>query len=220
MILQNITIQPVATILFLAALVIAVTFHEFAHAWTAVYLGDPTPSNQGRVSLNPLKHLDLLGSIFFLIAGIGWGKPVITNPQYYKKPMTGYAITSLAGPAANLILGFISSIPGTILIILGYQVNSSLLLTFTESLFQANIILFAFNLIPIYPLDGSKLVMLFIKNPVSLRKYMYWSPKILMILLFMLYFFQDTLGFLWYPFIIIYEIPYFIIRTVPQIIFT
>ena len=213
--LTNIINNPTDTILFLIAIIIAVTIHEYAHAKTAFLLGDPTPQNQGRITLNPLKHLDITGSIFFILAGFGWGKPVITNPYNYRRPAIDYAITSIAGPVANLLLAIVASLPGTIYYITG-NLSNSLLLNFFEILFQANLLLFVFNLIPIYPLDGSKVIMAMIKSPVTLKKYLYWGPKVLVSLLVASYFFP----IIWWPFIIFYSIPQYLIRGIPVSIFS
>lgn len=214
--LLNITQNPLETILFIIALVVAITVHEFSHAWTAYFLGDPTPKQQGRVSLNPLKHLDLTGTIFLLFAGFGWGKPVMTNPAYYQKPARDYAITSLAGPAANLLLAIISSLPGTIAIIIGYKIDNIAFIQFTEILLNANLLLFIFNLLPIYPLDGSKLVMAYIKNPQTMKNYMQWGPRILIIILLIHIWFP----ILWWLFIIAFSVFQYLIRGIPISIFT
>ncbi|MFA4930403.1 MAG: site-2 protease family protein [Patescibacteria group bacterium] len=214
--LLNILQNPIETILFILALIVAITFHEFSHAWTANKLGDPTPKLQGRISLNPLAHLDPVGSIFLLIAGFGWGKPVITDPRHYRRPAIDFAITSLAGPAANLILAFFSSLPGTMAIILGYNIDNNVIIQFTEILLNANLLLLIFNLLPIYPLDGSKLVMALIKNPVSLRRYMIWGPRLLFILLII----HIWYPILWWLFIFVFGIFQYLLRGLPVSIFT
>src|SRR5215217_8582513 len=98
---------------FLVALVLAVSFHECAHAVVALGLGDSTAKLLGRVSLNPIRHLDLFGSLAFLFVGFGWGKPVPINPYNMRgvSPMVGAAISALAGPASNVLLAFIATIP-------------------------------------------------------------------------------------------------------------
>ncbi len=181
--IDNLLKNPVESIFTFIALIIAISIHEYAHAWTADYLGDPTPKNQGRVTINPLKHLDPLGTIFLLFAGFGWGKPVMTNPNNYRHPARDYAITSFAGPIANLMLAAITSIPYTITIALGYDPNKFAALQFTETVYYLNLLLCAFNLLPIYPLDGSKLIMAFIKKPSTIQKFMMAGPIILIILL-------------------------------------
>src|SRR3990167_3483958 len=102
--------DPLQFLIWAAALVSAVTVHEFAHAWTAVRLGDPTPKLQGRLTLNPLAHLDPLGTLMLLLVRFGWGKPVVFDPYNLKNPRRDAAVISLAGPAANLLLASILSV--------------------------------------------------------------------------------------------------------------
>ncbi|HPN67175.1 MAG TPA: site-2 protease family protein [bacterium] len=177
-ILQN----PAESFFYIIALVLAITIHEYAHAWASDYLGDPTPRQQGRLSINPLRHLDPLGTIFLFVAGFGWGKPVITDIRNFSNPKIGYAITSLAGPIANLIMAYIFSLPVTICIILKYNTNQIPFLTFTELAYSANVLLMVFNLLPIYPLDGSKLIMAFINNPTTMQNFMRYGPLVLIFL--------------------------------------
>jgi Zn-dependent protease len=139
-------------------MIIAISIHEFAHAFAANSLGDPTAKLQGRLTLNPLAHLDPWGTLLLLFAGFGWGKPVPFNPYNLKEKKIGPAIISLAGPFSNfvlvvffsLILKYIYPLTG-----LGYE---SALFYFLYTLVIINAILMAFNLIPIPPLDGSKLL--------------------------------------------------------------
>lgn len=149
----------------IVALVLVITIHEFSHAWVANYLGDPTARLEGRVSLNPLKHLDPLGTILIFLIQIGWGKPVPVNPYYFKKPKRDESLTALAGPLSNLILAIAFAIPlkyaGTTLaqITLG---GEPVLLGLLGAVVDMSIVLFAFNMLPFPPLDGSKFVQLLI----------------------------------------------------------
>ncbi len=144
----------------LPALIVGFTLHEYAHAWTAVRLGDPTPKWQGRLTLNPLKHLDPIGTLLVFIAHVGWAKPVVWNPAYLQVSRRwGTLFVAAAGPLANLFLAVIGALllrlldpllqltPGWWGIIPG---PSILLITFVVF----NVILFVFNLIPLPPLDG------------------------------------------------------------------
>lgn len=146
------------------ALIIAITIHEFSHAYWADRLGDPTPRLQGRLSLNPLRHLDPLGTLMLIIARFGWGKPVVFDPFNLRHPRRDAAIISLAGPAANLILAFISSVLLQILFSYRLPVLSSssvllfTLITLLKPIIILNVVLAVFNLIPIHPLDGFKIV--------------------------------------------------------------
>ena len=154
-------------ILTIPGVLIAITFHEFAHAFAADKLGDDTPRKEGRLSLNTLDHLDPVGSLLLLLAGFGWGKPVNVNPRNYTRKISmelAEAIVSLAGPLMNIILAFIFSLiycaiykfagAGFILSTIGNVII--LLLQVTISV---NIGLGVFNLIPLPPLDGSKIIM-------------------------------------------------------------
>jgi Zn-dependent protease len=181
--ITNLSQNPLETIFYIISLIIAITIHEFAHAWTAVYLGDPTPEKQGRLSINPLRHLDFLGTIFLFIAGFGWGKPVYTNPTNYQNPKIGYAITSLAGPAANLIMAILFSLPYTIAQVFHFSTQGIAFFNFTELAYSANILLLIFNILPIYPLDGSKLIMAYIQNQNFLQNYIKYGPAVLILLL-------------------------------------
>ena len=140
------------------ALVIVITIHEFAHAWTANYLGDPTAKLEGRISLNPLKHLDPIGTIMMFIIKIGWGKPVPVNPNNFRNPKKDEAITSLAGPLSNLFLAILLAFP---IKHLG-QAMIPEIQYFLETILDISIILFAFNMLPFPPLDGSKFIQLII----------------------------------------------------------
>lgn len=148
--------NPLAFVAMIMALIYAITIHEFAHAWAASWQGDPTARYQGRLSLNPLVHLDLLGSIMLLLAGFGWGKPVPVNPYNLRWQRWGEAVVSLAGPISN----FVSVIIFILIFKLAspYLLATNLLAIFLISLILTNLILGIFNLIPLPPLDGSKVL--------------------------------------------------------------
>lgn len=145
-------------------LLIAFTVHELAHAVTADFLGDPTPRRMGRITLNPLKHLDPFGTIMLIIAGFGWAKPVMVNPMNMRgNPRTSMAIVAIAGPLSNLIMASMAAI----LFRLGLVDLNSLFLGNAGSFSLANLLvqflyinlaLAFFNLIPVPPLDGSKIL--------------------------------------------------------------
>lgn len=145
-------------------LLVAFTIHELSHAVTADYLGDPTPRRMGRITLNPLKHLDPFGTIMLIIAGFGWAKPVMVNPMNMRgNPRTSMAIVAIAGPLSNLIMAAIAAV----FFRLGLVDTNPLFLGNASSLSAANLLiqflyinlaLAFFNLIPVPPLDGSKIL--------------------------------------------------------------
>lgn len=154
-------------------LLIALPFHELAHAWVAYKLGDNTAKERGRLTLNPFKHLDLIGTIMMFVVGVGWAKPVPVNSNNFKQPRKGMVLVSVAGPLSNLILAFISTfISGIVakLLVTGIiplTTRFSVQLTSFVSLFFyilviVNLNLAFFNLIPVPPLDGSRLLTSFI----------------------------------------------------------
>lgn len=157
-------LDPSVIIARIVTLLVAFTIHELAHAVTADYLGDPTPRNMGRITLNPIKHLDPFGTILLIVAGFGWAKPVIVNPLNMRgNPRTAMAIVAIAGPLSNIVMALLASIPvrfGLIDMTLQSSPGSVLpSLPFLVSEFiWINLILAFFNLIPIPPLDGSKIL--------------------------------------------------------------
>lgn len=138
---------------FAIAILYALTIHEFFHAWTADKLGDPTARMQGRLTLNPIAHLDPLGVICFIFAHFGWGKPVPVNPSYFRHPRRDDVLVSAAGPISNIASALLFGLVFQIL----YKVTeiSPDLFEVLKQLIMVNLILAFFNFIPLYPLDGS-----------------------------------------------------------------
>lgn len=154
-------------------LLIALPIHEFAHGWVAYKMGDPTAKYAGRLTLNPFKHLDLMGVIMMYVVGFGWAKPVPVNSVYFKDRRKGLILVSLAGPVSNLLLAFLSMFLWGIfvkLIDVGVITADSVFMAnliinaqdFFQTLIIVNISLAVFNLFPIPPLDGSRLISSFI----------------------------------------------------------
>lgn len=157
-------------LLRIPVLLLALSVHEAAHALVAYKLGDPTARAMGRVSLNPLKHLDLMGSISMIVLGVGWAKPVIINPDNFKNKKLGEILTSIAGPLSNLLLGFIGAIGYTIYGLYGDTDNvfGNALFLFLEIFMALNVSLAIFNMLPIPPLDGSHVLFVFLPPKATL----------------------------------------------------
>jgi len=150
--------NPISFILYLIALIVALTVHEFSHALAANHLGDPTPRLSGRLTLNPLAHFDLFGSLFLLFFGFGWGKPVPFDPFNLKKPRQDAALISLAGPLSNFIIAILGSILVRLFILVQLSFISTIGLLILYPIVIINVSLGFFNLLPINPLDGFKIV--------------------------------------------------------------
>jgi len=168
--------DPISVLFMVIGLLAAITIHEFAHAWLADRLGDPTPRRAGRVTLNPLAHLDPLGTLALLIAGFGWGKPVPVNDRHFRQPLLDEIKVALAGPFANLSL---SVALGLILRLIPLP---DIGVVFVVIVIQINLVLMIFNLIPIPPLDGSRLLRLVI--PAELFQMIEQFGFILLLMLF------------------------------------
>ena len=143
----------------LLAVLFCLTVHETCHGLAALALGDPTAKRQHRLSLNPLRHIDWFGLLMMLVAGFGWARPIPVNPNYFKKPRQGMALTALAGPVSNLLLALLLLIPARLIYTYAhYSGVNQTALDFLTSTAALSIGLGLFNLIPIPPLDGSKVL--------------------------------------------------------------
>lgn len=148
--------NPLLFWLWVLAILIAITIHEFAHAWAADRLGDPTAKLQGRLSLNPLAHLDPIGTIALFLFRFGWGKPVPIDPYNLKDPRKDSALISLAGPLSNFLLAIALSLVLRFVSVFSFQFSVfSLLLT---PIIIISVTLGVFNLLPVHPLDGGKIL--------------------------------------------------------------
>jgi Zn-dependent protease len=175
----------------LLVILIAFTLHEFAHAFFAYKFGDPTAKDQGRVTLNPMAHLDIIGIIFILVAGFGWARPVPVNRSYFRKPRLMGIIVSIAGPISNLLIAFAGMLIYVLVIYYNLMDHTSpgvrvALDRFFYYLINLNVMLFIFNLIPIPPLDGYRIVQDLAPNRVRawLSQYEHWAVFILLLLVF------------------------------------
>lgn len=177
----------------LPGILLAITVHEFSHAYSAYRLGDPTSKHYGRLTLNPFAHIDIVGFLMLLLAGFGWAKPVPVNPDYFKRRKLGYFIVSIAGPLSNIVLAILLTFT------LGFYIRSGGNLIITTILFrsiQINVVLAIFNLFPIPPLDGSKLLFVFL--PESFEYYYYRYQKYSYIILLALLVF-DIIDIVLFP---------------------
>lgn len=161
-----------AIVLFIPALLLSLSVHEFMHAWMATKLGDPTPVKEGRLTLSPLSHIDPIGTILFPGIAVfsalvlhaplmffGWAKPVRFDPSKFTRKLTAWqatAIAALVGPVSNLVLAVLSAL--VIRLMIETNHFSEMVLTFCDVMIQLNVILFLFNLVPLPPLDGGRLI--------------------------------------------------------------
>lgn len=174
--------NPVNFLYFVIALIIGITIHEYAHAWSAYKLGDPTPKLMKRLTLNPLAHLDPVGTLFLLFAGFGWGKPVLFNPINFKNPKKAIVITAFSGAIANIIIALIFSTPYRLNVYFNFGLENYWYFTLFDYIVVLNLFLAAFNILPLPPLDGSKIFYLFVspRKMITLEKI---GPAILFTLL-------------------------------------
>ncbi|MCD6350756.1 MAG: site-2 protease family protein [Armatimonadetes bacterium] len=176
--LRGLTTDPLGVLMRVVAVVIAITVHEYAHAKRAQLAGDPTPGAQGRVTLNPIAHLDPIGTLLLLLFGLGWGKPVQIDPSRFRRPRWDEIMVSAWGPMANFVVAVLFALPFRFGLAGG-----------REDLFIAiiliNLLLGFFNLLPVYPLDGSHIVenMLPRRQAVSFAQFSHRYGIILLILI-------------------------------------
>lgn len=170
-------------LLQICAILLCLTFHELSHGLIAYKLGDPTAREKGRLTLNPIKHIDPLGFILMLTVHVGWAKPVPVDMRYFKKPKQGMALTALAGPVSNFVMALLA---GALLsLLISFAWTPFLLLYFLADLVIMNVGLGIFNLFPIPPLDGSKVLFSFLptKAYLTILRYEKYVMGALMLLL-------------------------------------
>ena len=182
MIFSNLDSQVI--VLLIPSLIFSLSFHEYAHAWMAHRLGDNTAAHMGRLTLNPIAHLDLMGSMALLIMGFGWAKPVPVDSRFLNDPKNDMVKVAAAGPIANIILAVIAAIFLRVFFGLGMVPNT--LKTFFIIFMQINITLAVFNLIPLSPLDGSQILSPFLEKRFGtdiMWKMKVYGPQILFFIL-------------------------------------
>lgn len=160
--------NPMVFVFAAISLVLAITVHEFAHAWMAHRLGDPTPEADGRLTLNPLAHLDPIGTIMIVMVGFGWGRPVVFSPHHLTHPVRDTALIAFAGPLSNLILATLFSIILFITFAVAPQ-TASALAALPMYIIAVNVMLAIFNLVPIHPLDGGKILSAFLPDQAAVE---------------------------------------------------
>lgn len=176
--MEQITQRIIEILITLPVILISLSVHELCHGFAAYKLGDPTAKSMGRLSLNPLKHIDPFGFIVLLLFRVGWAKPVIINARYFKKPKRDMAICSLAGPLSNFVLAFLFAFVLVFLERLGiafslvFQTPATyfgVLCMMAKFMVTINLGLCVFNLIPIPPLDGSKILYAFLPGRIIIK---------------------------------------------------
>jgi len=181
--------NPAQLVFFLVAILIALSVHEFAHAYAAYISGDMTAKMMGRLTLNPLKHLDPIGIIVFLLVGFGWGKPVPYNPNQLRNGRWGEFLVAFAGPFSNIITAFIFALPGRIYFMQTGQPLEGGIFAFLSFVVLINLVLAVFNLLPIPPLDGYKIFYLVVdglsRGRINLSWYERNGPILLLFLIFL-----------------------------------
>ena len=174
------SIEPEIIILLIPALVFSLSFHEFAHAWMAYRLGDNTAARLGRLTLNPISHLDPIGSLALLLMGFGWAKPVPVDPRYLENPKKDMVKVAAAGPISNIILAIVAALVLRLLFSTDLLTNN--IKTFFIIFMQINITLAVFNLLPVSPLDGSQILTPFLEKHFSFDlvwKMQVYGPRVL-----------------------------------------
>ncbi len=164
-------------ILWILAIVYGITVHEFSHAFAAVSLGDPTPERQGRVTLNPMAHIDITGMLFLVIVGFGWGRPVEFNPHNLKHPRRDGSLIAIVGPLSNFLSAGIFALLGSMYVHATGAGPENLLIQFLILLVVINVGLGVFNLLPIPPLDGSRLLVALLPDYGAYYDFKVWLER-------------------------------------------
>lgn len=208
---DNIGFGIAILLLYLICILLALICHEVAHGLVASWLGDPTAKQEGRLTLNPLSHIEPVGFLMMLVVGFGWARPVPVNPRRLRKPRRDMALVSVAGPAMNLLLALVAGLLYSLLWMLeiyplgvfGEYGPANALSYMLWIFMNLNIGLALFNLIPLPPLDGSNILVTFLP-PNAAAKYLqirYYSRYIFLGLIALSWFNSTLYSYIWYPFI-------------------
>ena len=177
-------LEPQIIILLIPALVFSLSFHEFAHAWMAYRLGDNTAARLGRLTLNPMSHLDPVGSLALLLMGFGWAKPVPVDYRFLENPKQDMVKVAAAGPISNIILAVVAAL--VLRLLFSTDILTDNIKTFLIIFMQINITLAVFNLLPISPLDGSQILAPFLEKyfgPDVVWKMQVYGPRFLFLII-------------------------------------
>ena len=171
----------------IVALLVGLTFHEFSHAYVADTLGDHRPRAMGRLTLNPIAHLDPIGAIMLVLVGFGWAKPVMVNPAALRNGRTGLAVVAAAGPIANVVVAVLTAVVFRVLNLA--DVNNAFVMEVLFWVVQLNMVLAVFNLLPIPPLDGYNVALAFlpVRQAMLLSRYGQYGVFILLFLIVLSY---------------------------------
>jgi Zn-dependent protease len=172
--------NPIVFAIIAVGIILALTIHEFAHAWVADRLGDPTPRYQGRVTLNPLAHLDPIGTAAIFLAGFGWGKPVAFDTYNLKEPVRDSALIAFAGPLSNILFAVVLAL------VIQTGILPAFLLAAITIIMRINVMLAIFNLVPIHPLDGSKILSAFLPKDTAYEYESFMERYGFFVLIFMI----------------------------------
>jgi Zn-dependent protease len=190
--LQNFDLRSLISLLIsVVSALLCITLHEMSHGYAALLLGDPTAKNQGRLSLNPIKHIDPIGLIMMVVAHVGWAKPVPINSRYFKNPKRDIAITAIAGPACNFVLTYAALLLGAGVYRFWYLRSGTMVsvyvIYFLVRVAVLSVGLGLFNLIPISPLDGSKVLYSLLPQQIYFKilKYERFGMILLLVLVFL-----------------------------------
>ena len=187
-------IDPLSLLYIIPAILIGLTFHEIAHGYTAYLFGDKTAKEQGRLSLNPLKHIDPVGFISMILVGFGWAKPVMMNPYNFKNYKDVIALTAVAGPLANFLMAIIGLLLYKLVFIFPVP---GVIITFLTVFIQINFMLAAFNILPFPVLDGFKVIMRLFPDSIYDKAFAFERRYGVIILLILIL--TRVLSFIWTP---------------------